>query len=109
MLCVVCRELIPTHTPAPGGIGFFVLLCFALLGFSIVTLFFIHEVSQSFQIKILFLNFMIACDIVLGSLIFEFSYSLYNDENIGFDGYIGIWILRIYRWIFLHEYRYIGN
>ena len=52
-----------------------------------------------------------------------------KDENIGFDGYIGTWILRIYigyigyigdipdisdiseiyRWIFLHEYRYIEN
>ena len=33
-------------------------------------------------------------------------------KNIGFDGYIGTWILRIYRiyrWIFLHEYQYIGN
>ena len=40
-----------------------------------------------------------------------------KDENIGFDGYIGTWILliyisdiaEIYQWIFLHEYRYIGN
>ena len=35
-----------------------------------------------------------------------------KDENIGFYGYIGTWILRIYRiyrCIFLHEYRYIGN
>ena len=30
---------------------------------------------------------------------------LCNDENIGFDGYIGTWILRIYR-IYL---RYIGE
>ena len=27
---------------------------------------------------------------------------MYKDENIGFDGYIGTWILRIYR-------RYIGG
>ena len=30
-------------------------------------------------------------------------------KNIGFNGYMGTWILRIYRWIFLHEYRYIKN
>ena len=34
---------------------------------------------------------------------------LNKDGNIGFDEYIGTWILRIYRWIFLHEYRYIEN
>ena len=34
-------------------------------------------------------------------------FSTIKDENIGFDEYIGTWILRIYRWIFLHEYRYI--
>ena len=30
-------------------------------------------------------------------------------KNIGFDGYIDTWILQMYRWIFLHEYRYIRN
>ena len=30
-------------------------------------------------------------------------------KNISFNGYISTWILRIYQWIFLHEYRYIGN
>ena len=34
--------------------------------------------------------------------IFEFGVFVYKDENIGFDGYIGTWILRIYR-------RYIGG
>ena len=32
-----------------------------------------------------------------------------KDGNIGFNRYIGTWILRIYRYIFLHEYRYTEN
>ena len=94
----MCGELIPTHTPAPGGIHWilcFALLCFALLGFSIVTLFFIHEGSQSCQIKILFLIFMIDCDIVLGSLMFEFSYRMLRPCLVGRKFYV--FFIKIFR------------
>ena len=48
-------------------------------------------------------------DKLLKNLVCRAALATTKDGNIGFDGYIGTWILRIYRWIFLHEYRYIIN